>query len=296
MILGTHINLSGANKKNGNSLSNSLIIAKDFLGSNALQIFTKSPIRYGSVKINAVDREEAKKYLKYNEIFLVIHGQYILNFCKKTEKVLWAIDSVVEDLIFLDILLEDNDSHLPSGVIIHMGKDTENLGKEICMKNFAYAISSVFNKISTNNHKVNLILETSVKSKNDMFYTIQDLSKLYNSLQENIRKRVKFCVDTCHIFASGYNISQVDQMKKYFDDFDSEIGINNIIVIHLNDSKNKVNSGLDRHENIGDGHIFGENLDSLRYLLQLAEKNKIPVITETPTKSPKKELDFLRFI
>lgn len=276
---GTHISIS-------KSLYSNLLVSKEILDCNSFQIFTKSPIKYGKIGISQEDMEQSAKFIKENKIYLVIHGQYIINFCKYVP---WAIESLAQDMLFLENFVDNK--NLPTGVIIHMGKDTIDVGEDICIDNFISCLDKTIEKVGEGN--TNIILETSVKSKNDKFYKIENLAKLYHKLNTNTKKRVKFCIDTCHIFSSGYNISIVSGMKDYFDNFDKLIGIKNIAVIHLNDSKNKVDSGLDRHESIGKGHIFGENMNSLRYLIQLAKNNNIPIITETNTKNKTEELNLV---
>lgn len=105
------------------------------------------------------------------------------------------------------------------------------------------------------------------------------MSKLYNSLEKH--SKIKFCIDTCHIFASGYDIRTIQGFDEFIRKFDNLIGIQNIQLIHLNDSKNPLNSGVDRHETLGNGYIFKDNLDTLKYILNFAIKNNISMITET---------------
>ncbi len=277
---GTHISIS-------KSLYSNLLVSKEILDCNSFQIFTKSPIKYGKIGLSQEDIEKSIRFVKENNIYLVIHGQYIINFCKYIP---WAVESLVQDMLFLENFIEDN-KMLPTGVIIHMGKDTIEVGEDICINNFIKCLDKTIEQVGSGN--TNIILETSVKSKNDRFYNIENLSKLYHKLNTTTKKRVKFCIDTCHIFSSGYDISGINGMKEYFDNFDELIGIKNIAVIHLNDSKNKVGSGLDRHESIGKGYIFGEDFNSLKYLINLAKKNDIPIITETNTKNKVEELNLV---
>jgi deoxyribonuclease-4 len=87
------------------------------------------------------------------------------------------------------------------------------------------------------------------------------------------------CLDTCHIFNAGYDISNKKKIKIYLDEFEKLIGINEIKLIHLNDSKNKVNSKLDRHENINYGYI---GKDGLIEIAKFFTKLGISIVLETP--------------
>lgn len=283
--LGTHIKNTSRTCPLYNCINSSKL-----LKTNALQIFTKSPMRCGDIKFTDEDKDLAKTYLLNNDIYLVVHGQYILNFCKPPVKQPWAIHSIVQDLLLIDSVVNMS---LPTGAIIHMGKNTLNLTRKECILNFKDAIEIIIDKLG--NLNINLILETSVRSKNDIFYKIEDLAELYNTLSTKTKENVKFCIDTCHIFASGYDISTKKGMQEYFTTFDKLIGLKNVILIHLNDSQEPLDSGKDRHKAIGQGFIFDEkNLDNLQYLTQLSDKHSIPVITETAPEDIEKELNLVR--
>jgi len=108
---------------------------------------------------------------------------------------------------------------------------------------------------------------------------LETLSLIYQSLSLKERKHIKFCIDTCHIWASGYDISNPSKVKIYFDSFDKLIGKDKIVCIHFNDSKTPLNSHVDRHADIGYGYI---PIQGLKAVIQYAYKHQIPVILETP--------------
>lgn len=241
------------------------------LNLRTLQIFTKSPNKYIKLdknEISMIDRELINKYIKDNDIRLFIHAQYILNLCRTD--LTYNIHSIIEDFEYLDNV---------QGIVIHMGKDTKNLGYQLAFDNMKNNILNILSHIA--DKQSNLILEFAVKSKNDIcnFSQIEGLAKLYNSLEKH--NKVKFCIDTCHIFASGYDIRTPKLFDKFIEQFDNLIGIQNIQLIHLNDSKNICNSSVDRHEILGNGYIFKNNEETLKHILIFAIKNNISVITET---------------
>jgi len=287
MYLGTHLG-----RETGKSGFFNIVSTARKLNINSIQIFTKPPIKVSEIKAESEDIKLTYEILKESKIFLVIHGQYIINFCKDYKKQMWAIKSVVDDLNLLNSI---SNFLLPTGIILHMGKNTAGLSKSECIDNFKESLELILSKVSIHSNN-NIILETSVKSSNDIFYKIEDLAELYNKLNIETRNKVKFCIDSCHIFASGYNISDINEMKNYFEKFNKLIGISNIAVIHLNDSKEICNSGKDRHQEISKGHIFNkDNLENLRYLVKdISIKYSIPLITETAPEDIKKELDFIR--
>ena len=102
-----------------------------------------------------------------------------------------------------------------------------------------------------------------------------------------------FCIDTCHIWTVGYDISTVCGVKKFFNDFEKYIGINKISCIHFNNSLSHLGSRLDRHGDIAYGMI---NIKGLSAFAKFCNKNKIPLITETPLlmTNRKQELKLLK--
>ncbi len=235
------------------------------------QIFTKSPQSTKTIKAKLPDVEKLSiesEITKHN-YRIYIHSQYILNLCRTDLN--YAVPSIISDFDYLNNSI---------GVVIHMGKDTQNLGKEIAFENMKNNILKILSHISGTNKY--LILETSVKSKNDAcsFSSIEGLAELYKAL--DCHQNIKFCIDTCHIFASGYNIANTKAFDEYITKFNKLIGKEQIILFHLNDSKSKVDSGVDRHEQLGKGFVFKENELSLTKIINFCIDNKIDIVTETP--------------
>ena len=247
----------------------------------AAQIFLKSPMRVGKCKFTEKDCNIVKDYLN-NDTYLVVHGQYIINFIKIDNE--WAINSVVDDIKILDKMIPDN-CKTKTGVIIHMGKNTNKESIEQCINNFYKNVKEVISK--TQECKVKLILETSTKTKNgnDIFYDIETFGKLKKYLAENLTKeeysRVGYCIDTAHIFASGYNIKTKEEFEEFMSLWDHHIGINEITLFHLNDSKVDLGCCRDLHEQIGSGLIYTEQKDGLQALLKFCETNNVPIIIES---------------
>lgn len=267
---GTHLSKS-------NGILNTLEYAIS-LNMNCCQIFTKAPQKFSLLKdLEPIEKTLIENFINKHNFNLFIHGQYILNLSRIDLP--YAIKSVVQDLNYIKN---------SKGVVIHMGKATNQLTKEEAFNNMKNNILKILSQMKHDNY---LILETSVKTKSDLcnFWSIEGLSDLYTSLDKH--KNIKFCIDTCHIFASGYNISSIDGFDNYISQFEKMIGIENIVLLHLNDSKNVYESCKDNHEELGKGNIFKE-IDTLKYIINWCNKYKIPYITETHT-DVLSELDFL---
>lgn len=246
----------------------------------AAQIFLKSPMRVGKSKFTQKDCDITKAYLENNDTYLVVHGQYIINFIKTDND--WALNSVIDDIKTLDQMIPENNKS-KTGVIIHMGKNMNKESIDKCIENFYKNVKEVIDK--TRDCKTKLILETSTKTKNgnDIFHNIETFGKLKTYLKSNLSTeeyaRIGYCIDTAHVFASGYNI----KTKEAFEDFISlwDNHINDITLFHLNDSKVGLGCCRDLHEQIGNGLIYSDNKDGLKSLLEFAQNNDIPIIIES---------------
>jgi deoxyribonuclease-4 len=245
----------------------------------AAQVFFKSPMRYSGLSKKKV---EAVRPL-LDSIYLVVHGSYLINFIKPGIKE--AIDSVVEDICVLDsITPEINKSR--TGVVVHLGKNTEKLSLDECIQFFSQNVREVIEK--TSDRKVRLILETSTKSKNgnDVFWDIERFGKLASRIREDLGQdvydsRIGFCIDTAHIFASGYDIRTESQVREFLGLWDQHIGVQRITLVHLNDSKVGVGCCRDLHQQLGSGQIYSESKEGLVFLLQWCRGAMVPVILET---------------
>ena len=142
-------------------------------------------------------------------------------------------------------------------------------------------IARSFDRIhaSLPNHKVVTLLETSAGQGSCVGCTFEELGRIISLVGQPSRLGV--CVDTCHIFAAGYDIRGRDGYEKTIEDIDRHVGLKKVALFHLNDSKKPLGSRVDRHEHIGDGQI---GLEGFRLLLNDERFRGIPKLLETPKK------------
>ena len=126
-------------------------------------------------------------------------------------------------------------------------------------------------------HKVVTLLETAAGQGSCLGCSFEELGTILNLVDD--RARVGVCVDTCHIFASGYDIRGRDGYERTIELLEKHVGIENVGAFHLNDSKKPLGSRVDRHEHIGKGKI---GVDGFRLLLNDARFTRIPKLLETP--------------
>lgn len=239
------------------------------LDANFYQLFLSSPRRFSNKRHSDLELSELKSKLKEYNMKVVVHGNYQLNFCNPPsstihQKAVLELCKDLNDSIKLDAL----------GVIIHMGKRLTMTEDEAIM-NYVIGIKTVLAKTKDSV----IILETGAGTGSEICTSIFKLGKLYRMFSEEEKNRLKFCIDTCHVFSAGYHLGDVD----YVDIFDilirDNLGWDKIACIHLNDSKYEVNSHTDRHADITKGNIKEEGL---KKFVQLCSTKNIPIVLETP--------------
>ncbi len=271
MDIGIHIK-----GKHFTTLLNALMITKK-LNAHALQIYLGNnhlTTLREKIKLSSNEIKETKKYIKDNKITLFIHGILSINYCNDptSKRYQWGIDNLSYDM---DIARKVG----AYGIVIHMGRMKDISLKE-CTKNFIASLKILLDKTK----KVNILLETPVNKNGVIGGTIEDLATLYDDIPSSYKKRVKICVDTQHIFASGYDMSDIESARLYFEKFDKLIGLKNLKLIHLNDSAKEFDSKINRHERVGKGFIFSSKSgkEALKYIIcKVAMKYKIPMVMET---------------
>jgi deoxyribonuclease-4 len=123
-----------------------------------------------------------------------------------------------------------------------------------------------------------LLLETPAGQGTELGIELEEFGKIWRGLPSRVRQHMGICVDTCHIFSAGYDIRSKTGVKDWFRLFDHHIGLKNLKLVHLNDSKKPLNSRLDRHARMGDGYIA----DGLGHMVRTIWKLGIPTVIETP--------------
>ncbi len=274
-MIGAHLN-----KRNGNFYS--IIQDAIEIGTNVLQIFTISPQKFDFPlkHLKSDDTAKTKQLVQEHDIKLFIHSSYLLNFCdtknnKRNAKV------YAEDLQVADQLGA-------IGCVIHMGKKKSDQTPDEALDAYVENLKFVLDKYTGDSF---MILETSAGQGNDIGVSIEKLAELYEKFA-GYKRRIRFCIDTCHIFSAGYDIS-----KEYFSKFDQLIGMDKVVLFHLNDSKVPLGAKKDRHENLQNGYIF-KDVDKLQLVVDMSKKYNIPMVLEThdsyPYNSYKKEFELVR--
>lgn len=273
MPIGIHID-SNIN----NLISESENVLKN--GGDLIQLFVK-------VSKDKESYSQFKEFLAQKNILSVVHISYTIN-CSAN----WEFNSVWISQFILEIEMA---SYIGAfAVVVHLGKKKE-LSREESLNNMYLSLLYV-HKQTQNHSNVKILIETSTGQGSEICFLLEDLAHLYRKFSkhkmEDIRNRFGICVDTCHIFAAGYDIKTKEMIESYLDSFNELIGLEHIKLIHLNDSKNDVGSNLDRHDNLTTGTGFiGKT--GLYFFVSVFKKMNVPIVLETPYENI---FDDLRFV
>ena len=158
------------------------------------------------------------------------------------------------------------------GVIFHAGSH-KGAGFEAVFNQAVYTIGKVLDQSPENTC---LILENSAGMGDHLCSSFIEIGKILRALE---RPNLKVCLDTQHVFAAGYEINKKSGLEKMLEDFDADIGLSNLVAVHANDSKTPLGSAVDRHENIGHGHI---GLDGFELIMSHPVFKDVPFLLEVP--------------
>ena len=258
LIIGSHVSFN-----NKDQLLGSVKEAVSY-GSNTFMFYTGAPQNTRRGEINDFVTLEAYKLMKENNIELdkvIVHAPYIVNLANP-DNMEFSIDFLTNEVERCNLLGMKY-------LVLHPGSSV-NVSREEGIANIIKGL----NAILTNNNNICICLETMAGKGNELGRNFLELKEIIDGV--NFKDSIGVCMDTCHLFDSGIDITNFD---KVLDDFDKQIGLNYLKCIHINDSKNIFSSHKDRHENIGYGNI---GFDTLIKIIYNERIKNIPKILETP--------------
>lgn len=278
MIIGSHVSMSGKDMLLG-SVKEALSY-----GANTFMFYTGAPQNTRRKAIEEMKVEEAKALMAANNIDLknvVVHAPYIINLANtvKLETFELAVDFLRQELercakIGTSILVMHPGSHVKAG---------EEAG-------LAQIIKGLNEALQDTPYQGKIALETMAGKGSELGTTFQQIRYLMDHCQ--YPEKLGVCLDTCHIHDAGYDLSDFDAI---LDEFDRVLGLQHLLVIHLNDSKNVKGAHKDRHANLGHGEIGFDILNGIAHHPRIKD---VPKILETPFingKAPyKEEIEMLK--
>lgn len=259
--LGAHISIAGGVDK-------SVLTARE-VGCETLQVFVKSSNQWRAAAFRDGEPERFKENLAATGIGPVVaHDSYLINLCSP-EDALWN-KSLEAFLVELDRCETLGIRYL----VTHPGSHT-GAGEEAGLSRLIRALDRIH--AQRPRQDVMVLLETTAGQGASLGHRFEHLATVRQAVAHP--QRVGVCLDTCHVFAAGYDLRTPAVYRETMERFEAVVGFEALKAIHLNDSKRELGSRVDRHEQIGKGCL---GLEAFRLLLNDARLLAVPMILETP--------------
>jgi deoxyribonuclease-4 len=266
LVLGAHMSVAGG-------VENALWAAKKYR-CQCVQMFVVNQRQWRRPVLTDEQIQRFRETRQQTKISpVVVHASYLINLAAADRDTYQkSLMAIIDELRRCETLGADYYVLHPGS---HMG-----LGEEKGLKKIIASVNKVFHKIDDGNCK--LLLETTAGQGTSLGCRFEQLAYIIE--QAEASDRLGVCIDTSHIFAAGYDFREPETFKQMLRQFDDILGLERLQVIHVNDSKTGLGSGVDRHEHIGKGKIGREGF---RNFLTDRRTRYLPFILETPKgKSP----------
>ncbi len=259
-ILGAHFSIA-------KGLHDAVYQAKAY-GCNTLQMFTKNATAWKERMVTPAEQkrfELAKTETGIHAIYS--HTSYLINLASPDpKKHAMSYSALKQELIRSSTL------RIPYCVLhpgAHMGS-----GIDAGLLKISESLNRIFSETADTTSR--LLLETTAGQGSGLGHKFEQLAEIIDRI--DLKKRVGVCLDTCHIFAAGYDLRTLETYQQTMNHFDAVLGLNQLFAVHINDSKKDLGSRVDRHTHIGKGAL-GEN--AFKHLLNDERLLHIPKLLET---------------
>jgi deoxyribonuclease-4 len=259
MLLGAHVSTSGG--------IHTAIDRIEEYGGEAVQLFTQSPRTWRPTNHDPANIERFKERRAEAGVGAVLcHALYLVNLASPDEQIYEKSRSTLSNTVEVASAIEAD------AVVFHVGSHL-GAGFEAGLERVVPALAQALERCSETTW---LLMENSAGAGGTIGRSIEELATLYKRLDRHPRLGV--CLDSCHLFVSGYDISKREQLNGVLDRLDEAIGLDRLRALHVNDSKAPLGSNRDRHENVGDG-VLGSKLG---VFLGHPQLQGLPAVLETP--------------
>jgi deoxyribonuclease-4 len=271
LTIGAHMSIAGGIARTADN-----VVKMD---ANTMQIFSRNPrgSNYRNYEQEEIDAfQETRRRHGFGP--LLAHAPYTMNLASGNEKTYeFACMVIREDLARMDALGIEN-------LVFHPGSHT-GIGVEAGMEHIARGL----NQAVAQTQNITVLLETMSGKGTEIGASFEELKRIREGLR--FPEKIGICLDTCHVFAAGYDI--VHNLDGVLEEFDRTLGLGLLRAVHLNDSMMPLGSRKDRHAAIGEGEI---GLDALLGVLTHPALKELPFYLETPfdEEGHRKEIAMLR--
>ncbi len=258
MKIGAHVSTAGGASK--------AIDRAAEIGAEAIQIFASSPRSWA---FKQPKEEEVIAYREKSEAQGIgpafIHGSYLVNLGGPPELLEKSVDSLTNNMNVAGQLGVQ-------GVIFHTGSH-KGKGFEAILDQATHVLSTV---LENSPPHVWLMIENSAGAGDHIGSKFAEIGAMIEKVGSD---QLRVCLDTQHSFGAGYNIFDPTEIDAVMSEFDTTVGIGRLGAVHANDSKVDFGSGVDRHENIGEGNI---GLDGFKTVMSHSAFRDVPFLLEVP--------------
>jgi deoxyribonuclease-4 len=264
LLLGSHISIAGGPDQS--------IHRGESIGCTAIQIFTKSNRQWLAKPLSKEAIEAFKYAWKQSKIHAIIaHAAYLINLGSSNPNTMSKSADALSDELKRCAQLG-----IPY-LVLHPGSRGE-ASEEHALEQITQQLDAIFHATPGNNTMI--LLETMAGQGTNLCYRLEQIASIYQA--SHYKERLGVCLDTCHIFAAGYDLRTLEGYQAFWKQFNDLLGLDLLKVIHINDSKKALGSRADRHEHIGKGAM---GLEAFRLLFTDSRFSHIPKILETPKES-----------
>ncbi|QZE15679.1 deoxyribonuclease IV [Halosquirtibacter laminarini] len=240
------------------------------LGATSFALFTKNQRQWAAKPFTQEQIEKFKQNCKdagYTPSQILPHDSYLINLGHPEQTALEKSRNA-----FLDELQRCEQLGLDR-LNFHPGSHLKKISEEECMDRIAESINWALKQTSG----VCAVIENTAGQGSNMGFKFEHLAYIIDRVED--KTRVGVCIDTCHAFTSGYDLSSRDAASETFDLFGEIVGFKYLKGMHLNDSKKELGTRVDRHESLGKGFI---GMDAFDYIMKSERFEEIPMVLETP--------------
>jgi len=278
--------------------------------TTAMQLYIGNPRSFSFSDFDINDIIKAKELIQRYGIYTCIHGSLTNNPAGKDYVLKNTREGLTTEL--------DIGAGIGAGVVVHIGTNPDKskgiglIAETIvhvlaARSSYTTSFSKAFGMTRKEFRKRRLvILENAAGEGNKIGSNLKEIAEIYKRIPNNLKPQVKVCIDTAHAYGAGlYDWGIVSEVERFYTDFDKIIGLDHLGLFHLNDSRCSDSKGKnaffgshkDRHENLGLGYVFSDDInpltdkqllsqesrcDGLKKFLLMARKHSIPIIGEPP--------------
>ena len=252
------------------------------IGAKAFALFTKNQRQWKAPKLLTPSIDAFRRNCDdggFRPEHILPHDSYLINLgSPDPEKLLRAREAFIEEMLRAEEL----------GLILlnfHPGSHLKEIEEEQCLQLIAESINMALERTTS----VTAVIENTAGQGTNLGNRFEQLASLIDQVDD--KSRVGVCLDTCHLFASGYDLQSTAAIEATFMEFDRIVGLRYLRGMHLNDAMQPLGSHIDRHASIGKGTI---GMEAFTWIMNHPACEEIPLILETPNSEEwQKEIQLL---